>query len=197
MPRKCEIILRNFPDDGTIPNNPVLPVIVIRGALRRDLGAGAVGDLHRANGWFGNWVFTVFDYHHWHPDAHEVLSVVAGWAELMLGGPSGEIFSVVAGDTVLLPAGTGHCRLAASAEFTVCGAYPPGQENYTTQRSMSPRRAEEAARIAEVALPVTDPLFGASGPVLEAWSPAPERPAASSDASAPTPSETRRKLGTR
>lgn len=47
-----------------------------------------------ANGWGGTWVWQVFAYHHYHPNAHEALAVVSGHAELMLGGRKGQRVSV-------------------------------------------------------------------------------------------------------
>ncbi len=164
-----DVICKWFADDGTIPNNPDLPVVILPAAQPADAGAGALRRLHARNGWGGTWTGTVFNYHHWHPDAHEALSVATGTAEIMLGGPGGETFRLSAGDTVILPAGTGHCRISASEDFAVCGAYPPGQEDYTILRATAGDRARGMAQIRQVARPKTDPLQGASGPLLRAW----------------------------
>jgi uncharacterized protein YjlB len=161
-------ILRRFADDGVIPNNPVLPVVLLPGALDPGLSAEQVAALHRSNGWGGGWTWGVYEHHHWHPNAHEALSVVSGWANLMLGGPSGETFRVSAGDSLVLPAGTGHRRLEASADFLVRGCYPPGQEGRDILGSDPADRAQ-VPRIARVPLPETDPLFGPQGPLVQAW----------------------------
>ncbi|QDL91907.1 cupin domain-containing protein [Paroceanicella profunda] len=166
----CEVTTLWFGDDGVIPNNPRLPVVLLRAALPADAGAAHVRSIHQRNGWGGNWAYTVFDYHHWHPDAHEVLSVSRGAAELMLGGPQGDRLELRAGDTLVLPAGTGHCRLSASADFEVCGAYPPGQEHYTTRRNRPADRRDGPEQIARVPLPDRDPVFGDAGPLTRAWS---------------------------
>ncbi|WP_425049871.1 cupin domain-containing protein [Psychromarinibacter sp. S121] len=167
MPTAPRPITRRFGDDGQIPNNPDLPVVILQGALDPALSPDAIHHIQRGNGWTGNWVWTVFDYHHWHPDAHEALSVASGHADLMLGGPQGELFRVEAGDTLILPAGTGHCRLSSSGDFAVCGCYPQGQGRYSTCRAGEGR--DRVAEIARVPLPDTDPLSGPDGPLIRAW----------------------------
>jgi uncharacterized protein YjlB len=64
---------------------------------------------------------------------------------------------VRAGDTVVLPAGTGHRRVSASGDFTVVGAYPARQEDYDLLRE-----ADDAARsrIAALGAPEADPVGG-------------------------------------
>lgn len=168
MPEPVARLLR-FADDGVIPNNPVLPVVLLPAALDPGLTAAEIAAIHRANGWGGGWSYTVFDYHHWHPDAHEALSVISGRASIRLGGPRGETVEVTAGDSLVLPAGTGHCRLAASSGFLVRGAYPPGQAGRTIRRGTAEDRGDGPAEIARVPLPETDPLFGPDGPLMRAW----------------------------
>jgi uncharacterized protein YjlB len=164
-----EIVTVRFADDGVIPNNPALPVVLMRRALDPALGGGEIGRIHAANGWAGGWSYTIFDYQHWHPNAHEALSVISGHADVLLGGLAGQVFRIEPGDTVVLPAGTGHRRLSASADFLVRGAYPPGQEARETRAGTPAERGDGPARIAKVALPATDPVFGPDGPLIRAW----------------------------
>ena len=70
----------------------------------------------------------------------------------------------------MLPAGTGHRQLEASADFAVVGAYPPGQEAYETVRAEQPHDPTTLDQIAAVARPRTDPIYGADGPLMQASS---------------------------
>jgi uncharacterized protein YjlB len=165
----AEIVTRRYPPNGGVPNNPHLPAVVFSGALPPEAGPGAICALFQANGWGGAWTYTVFDYHHYHPNAHEALAVASGSAELHLGGPEGDVFAVAAGDALVLPAGCGHRRLRSSSDFAVCGAYPRGQENYEITRAGA-GGFDDAQRIAATPLPATDPIYGRTGPLLDHWS---------------------------
>jgi uncharacterized protein YjlB len=147
-------ILR-FTPSGGIPNHPRLPVLLYRGALAAKAGPSAHEALFTRGGWPPRWRNGVYDFHHFHTTAHEVLGFAAGGARLLLGGPSGQAVTVAAGDVVLLPAGTGHCSLEASAGFLVVGAYPPGQ---SADIERGPATAAMVQRIAAVPFPDGGPL---------------------------------------
>lgn len=164
-----DVVSVRFDSDGATPNNPALPALILHGALPADAGPAAVRALMEANGWGGTWTYTVFPYHHYHDDAHEVLAVTGGWADLVLGGANGQTVRVEAGDVLVLPAGTGHCRCADGDGFEVCGAYPPGQEHPNILRPEWADHDRAAAAIAKLPLPETDPIYGPDGPVTRLW----------------------------
>lgn len=166
-PATVEVSTLRFGPSKGIPNHPDLPVVLIRGAV--DGSAEAIMALCQQNGWGGCWCWSVYDFHHWHLDSHEALTVATGWAELRLGGPDGELVRVEAGDVAILPAGTGHKREAASDDFAICGAYPPGQERPAIWRESAVPPETTHDHLRDVPLPGTDPIYGAGGPLIAAW----------------------------
>jgi uncharacterized protein YjlB len=159
----------HFERSEGIPNNPQLPVVLRLGVQDIVSDPDACERLFARNGWVGSWRDGVFPFHHFHSNAHEVLGLVQGEVTIMLGGPGGQELRIAAGDVVVLPAGTGHKRQAASDDLLVIGAYPTGQEHYDLRRG-DPEELEEAERnIAAVPLPATDPVDGAEGPLVESW----------------------------
>jgi len=168
MGEDLEVETAVFADDGTFPNS-ALPLLVYRGAIDPEAAsAEAFEALFDGNGWPAQWRSNVFTYHHFHSTAHECLGVAAGEAELMLGGPQGRAFAVVAGDVIVIPAGVAHQKLTASADFLVVGAYPPGQD-WDLLRGEPGERPLADRNIASVPLPGTDPVTGATGVLKEMW----------------------------
>lgn len=166
-----EVESHRLSPDGPFPNNSQLLLLVYRQALDetgRDV-ADAVQRLLESHQWGGTWVNGVFDYHHYHSNAHEVLVVCAGSARIQFGGPSGPIVSVTAGDVGILPAGTAHKRVDASFDFVVVGGYPAGQEDYDLIRDDPSVKAAAEKRIVSVPVPGQDPLYGDDGPLLQHW----------------------------
>jgi uncharacterized protein YjlB len=159
-----------FGDDGDIPNHPHWPMIVYQGVIDKAEAdaASAFETIFARNGWGNGWRNGIFPFPHYHSNAHEVLGIAQGQAVVRFGGEAGRELKVAKGDAVLLPAGTGHQRLQASADLLAIGAYPPGA-NYDLKRSGEPDMALIRERIMQVAKPRTDPLAGPEGPMAALW----------------------------
>jgi uncharacterized protein YjlB len=156
--------------DGRIPNNP-LPFVLYRAAI--DL-IGSPDPEHvverafAANGWGGLWRNGVYPYVHYHLMIHEVMGVARGFVRVRFGGENGREIEIVAGDVVILPAGTGHQCVRQSPELMVIGAYPPTGK-YDLCRGSKAEYAKALASIPKVPLPATDPVFGPEGPLMALW----------------------------
>jgi len=152
-----------------VPNNP-MPFLVYKGAVdvANDHPEKTIEGLFGANGWGAMWRNGVYDYAHYHATVHEVLGVARGHARVRFGGDRGEELEISAGDVAILPAGTGHQCVFASADFCVVGAYPPGPKMQIMLPT--PENYQRALKtIPEVKLPKSDPVAGEDGPLVRLW----------------------------
>ena len=165
-----EVMFQILLDDGIFPNNARLPLILYRGAagLPEENPGSVFEELYAQNQWGGSWKNGVFDFHHYHSVAHECLGILLGNAEVRLGGDSGITVEIKRGDVVIIPAGVAHQSLSASPDFSVIAAYPIGQSpdmNY----GKPGERPHTDQNIAEVNLPLADPIYGKKGFLMERW----------------------------
>ena len=145
-----------FADDGAIPNSS-LPFLVYRRILRfgADDPPAVCERLFERNGWGSTWRNGIYPFSHYHSTAHEVLGIAAD-------------LEVKMGDVVLIPAGVGHEKLGASRDLLVVGGYEVGASPDLC-RGERGERPVAVENIARVALPSTDPVYAAGGPLVEKW----------------------------
>jgi uncharacterized protein YjlB len=168
--QKVNIIRNILPDDGTFPNNGLLPLLVYQKAVNvpeKDAGRNIIEFLE-TNGWTNAWENGIYDYHHYHSTAHEVLVVIQGSARVQFGGDSGIAYLIEKGDVVIIPAGVSHKALDLYDQFTCIGAYPEGQE-YDLLTGKTGERERALENIKAVSLPTSDPVYGIEGPLLNNW----------------------------
>ncbi len=160
-----------FDDDGSIPNNPRLPLLIYRNAIdvsgtpnREDV----IEAVFAKNGWGEMWRNGIFPYVHYHSATHEVLGIARGRATVHFGGAKGRDIDLSSGDVAVLPAGTGHQCVWTGPDLVVIGAYPPSGR-YDLCRGSKAEHAKAVIRIPQVPLPKTDPVYGVSGPLHRLW----------------------------
>jgi uncharacterized protein YjlB len=167
---KTEVVAYPLRDDGAIPNNDRLPLLVYPSAVTPVSVDPALTfeSLFRANGWAGTWRNGVYPFHHYHAEAHEVLGIASGEVTVLFGGEDGVTLTAKAGDVVVIPAGVGHKRVAMAGDLCVVGAYPPGQRP-DMRREDPDDRTYALTVIPTVPLPPADPVYGGTGPLTVHW----------------------------
>jgi uncharacterized protein YjlB len=166
---KLQPLAFHFEDNGLVPNNP-MPLLVYKGTLILDgvEPERTIEMLFAQNGWGDMWRNGIYDFPHYHATVHEVLGIARGHARVRFGGDRGSELDIAAGDVAILPAGTGHQRISASADLSVVGAYPPGP-SMDLQRAAPQNHAKALKTIPRVEVPKTDPVMGAHGPLVRLW----------------------------
>jgi len=169
--KRPDPITHLFVDDGVIPNNRALPLVLYRGGI--DLTGSPDPELRiektfAANGWGNMWRNGIYPYAHYHSMIHEAMGIARGHATVRFGGEHGCNLDIAPGDVVILPAGTGHQRLRQGRDLVVVGAYPPSGK-YNLCRGSKAEHAAALVSIPQVPLPAADPVFGPEGPLLALW----------------------------
>jgi uncharacterized protein YjlB len=153
---------------GDIPNHPRWALLVYDKVLlpSEDDLAASFEKLFTRNHWPAAWRNGVFPFHHYHPDGHEALGIYSGEVTVQFGGEGGVTLTAVPGDVIVLPAGTGHKKLASRGNLGVVGAYPEGTYPDTSRKSFTEKTL---SAIAAVPLPGCDPVCGPGGPLFTYW----------------------------
>lgn len=171
MLTKAEPLALMFDDDGLIPNNPRLPLLVYEDAI--DLSGTpdpeqVIEKTFGRHGWGDMWRNGIYAYVHYHSMIHEALGIARGRAKVRFGGARGRELDLSAGDIVVLPAGTGHQCLWASPQLMVIGAYPKAGR-FDICRGTKAERTKALKAIPKVPLPDSDPVRGKHGPLPRLW----------------------------
>lgn len=153
-----------------VPNHPTWPLLIYAGAVPIEGAdpAAAFESLFARNHWPPAWRNGVYGYPHFHTTAHEVLGIYSGEVTVRFGGESGVVLTAVAGDVIVLPAGTGHQRVAARGSLGVVGGYPRGQSADLCRPDVA-QLASRARAAGAVPHPGCDPVQGDRGALMRFW----------------------------
>jgi uncharacterized protein YjlB len=171
MTKLAEPLVLMFADDGTVPNNPTLPLLLYRAAISFSGSPDpepVIESIFRRNGWTNCWRNGISPYVHYHSMIHEVMGIARGRAKVQFGGAGGHDIDLIAGDVVVLPAGVGHQCVWTAPNLIVVGAYPAAGQ-YNLCRGSKAEHAQALKTIPWVPLPDADPVFGSDGPLMRLW----------------------------
>src|SRR5437899_804123 len=94
------IIKHYLSGDKNFPNNEH-PLLIYKNALTLNASdnqnAVVFERLFRKNDWNPSWRAGIYDFHHYHSTAHEVLGIFNGHAKVQFGGPLGVVQDVSKG----------------------------------------------------------------------------------------------------
>jgi uncharacterized protein YjlB len=170
--QNLNIIRHIIRDDGTFPNNGLLPLVVYKGAIKLDDDFSAsekiVKDLFESNNWSNAWTNGVLDVHHYHSTTHEVLGIIRGTARIQFGGDKGISIEADKGDVIIIPAGVAHKKHESDENFSCVGAYPDGRD-YDMNYGKEGERPFTDHNIINLPKPDTDPVYGTDGPLVKNW----------------------------
>jgi uncharacterized protein YjlB len=164
-----KVISEILKPQGYFPNNPRYSLLIYKSVFNiNHLSSTEIKNLLKKNDWGNAWTNGVYDYHHYHSNTHEVLVIIAGWCDILYGGPKGKIFRVSEGDVVIHPVGVSHKKIISSENFICVGAYP-NSNNYDMCYGKEKEHPEVDFNIEKVPLPETDPIFGKEGILFKFW----------------------------
>lgn len=156
---------KNFP-------NSMLPLLVYKNVClvgkQQKKAAAALQKQFNKHNWKNAWTNGIYNFHHYHSNTHECLGIAAGKAWVIFGGPGGRKITLNTGDVVIIPAGLTHKCSRSSPDFVCVGAYPGGKQ-YDIKLGTAEEIEKSTARIAKLAIPRQDPVFGKEGFLKSFW----------------------------
>lgn len=167
---KLDLVTAHIHDDGQFPNNDALAVLLYRDVLSLPFfrSGPSTERFLRTHDWSNTWRGTIYDYNHYHSNTHELMAVMRGEAEVLVGGEKGVQLHLKKGDVIIIPAGVAHKLLKSDSKFRIIGAYPGGRE-YDMKLGKKDERPDADRNILQVPLPKMDPIYGQAGPLKELW----------------------------
>ena len=93
-----------IPEDGIFPNNSALPLVLMQQVFdptETNLVRTIEEKIHK-NAWGGSWRNGIYNFHHYHSTAHEVLGLYSGKVKAQFGGPDGQAVTAEAGDVIII-----------------------------------------------------------------------------------------------
>ena len=164
-----KIIHEIIEPQGYFPNNVNYPLLIYKSVFDiNNLAEKGIKKLLEKNSWGNFWVDSVYDFHHYHSNTHEILIVITGWCDVIYGGPEGKVHRISEGDAVIHPAGVSHKKEKSSESFACIGAYPHSIE-YDMCYGKKEEHPSVDLNIKNVALPEKDPLYGKEGLIFKYW----------------------------
>jgi uncharacterized protein YjlB len=166
------------PRHGFLPNSAPTnkALLVYHGAFSGASGDEIEAHLLSVGVCTPQWRYTLYPKTHYHSTSHELLIVVSGKAEILMGGeknPKKVLLEVEQGDVLLLPAGMAHKierEIDGGEKFEIMGAYPKGSEKWDMCYGEPEVEAEldtNETKIVNLGWIDRDPLYGDQGPALE------------------------------
>lgn len=164
-----QVIQEMILPQGHFPGNLRYPLLIYKQVFSAiNESPETIQSVLKQNNWIHSWVDSIYDFHHYHSNTHEVLGILSGNCQVQFGGEQGPIYTVNQGDVVILPAGVAHKSLNMSTDFRCIGAYP-----LDVGYDMNYGKLEECVKafesIKQVELPKKDPVFGERGLLFQYW----------------------------
>ena len=150
------------------PGNPRFPLLIYKQVFSITYSAEEIQSWLKKNDWGSSWIDSIYDFHHYHSNTHEVLAIISGDCLVQFGGEKGPHYTVNSGDIVIIPAGIAHKSIEKSDNFRCIGAYP-FDVGYDMKYGKKEEYADAIKAIKNVDLPAKDPIFGEMGLIFDYW----------------------------